>query len=214
MNGTITALTTQKRNQERINVFIDGAYAFSLDQMTAASLSVGQFLSDAEIDSLQSSDDVAQALEKAVRYLAARPRSISEVRQNLYKKDFDEAIIETVIDRLIDLGYVDDEAFAKFWVQNRDDHNPRGAKGLRYELKQKGIETAIIDRVLVDFDAADAADRAARGQLYRYRNISDTSEFRRKMGGFLMRRGFNYEVVRSVIDTLIDELSLNDNIQE
>ena len=214
MSGTITALTRQKRNEERVNVFLDHAYAFSLDHITAATLKKGQFLTDTEIAAMQTSDDVTRAFDKAVRYLAARPRSISEVRKNLIKKQFDDVVIERVIDRLIELGYVDDHAFAKLWVKSRDNSSPRGSKGLWYELRQKGIDPAIIDQVLSDFDGDAAAERAARQQLFRYRNISDPQELRRKMASFLMRRGFNYDTIRPVIETLIDELNLNDSIQE
>jgi regulatory protein len=118
--GTITALEIQKRNKERVNVYLDGEYAFSLALIEAAKLRKGQPLTDAEIDALRGEDDVTRAVDYAANFLSYRPRSVAEVRRNLEKKDLSEVVIEQAIDRLQQLGYVDDVAFARYWLENRD----------------------------------------------------------------------------------------------
>jgi regulatory protein len=215
MSGKITDLTTQKRNQHRVNVFIDGDYAFSLDAAVASRLQPGQFLSEADIAALNDDDEFTRAYAKALRFLTTRPRSTQEVRDNLRRKAFPEPLIEQVLDRLLALGYVNDFEFARAWVRNRDEFSPRGARGLQHELRQKGVDSAIIDEVLAEFDAEDAALRAARQKFDYYSRQSDTVEaFRRKMGGYLTRRGFSYDSVRTVLDTLLEELSFDDDTVE
>ena len=96
----ITALKAQKRNKERLNVYLDGEFAFGVALETAATLRVGQQLSEAEIRNLKDDDAFAVARQKALRYISYRPRSIDEVRRNLWRKEVDEALIEKVIDYL------------------------------------------------------------------------------------------------------------------
>ena len=206
--GKITALRAQKRNKERVNVYIDGEFAFGLNMMDAASLRTGQILTEAEITRLQHGDAVVKAVDTAANYLSYRPRSNVEVRRRLNKK-YDPDIVEAAMQRLTDLGYLDDAAFARFWVENRDTFKPRGPLALRMELRKKGVPDAIIREAIETVDVADAADRAARKKLRRYRGETVT-DFKRKLGGFLQRRGFRYETVREVIDRLLDELADSD----
>jgi regulatory protein len=205
----ITGLEVQKRNKERVNVYIDGAFAFGLNIMDAAKLRKGQTLSDAEIAELQQHDAVVKAVDSAANFLSYRPRSSTEVRQNLQKKKYDPDVIDAAMERLRTLGYLDDAAFARFWVENRDTFKPRSPMALRVELRQKGVPDAIIREVVESVDADDAASRAARKKLRRYRG-STVRDFKRKLGGFLQRRGFRYEVVNDVLNTLIAELEETD----
>lgn len=205
MDGTITAITVQERNPERVNVYLNGQYAFSLDAIMAARLRPGQHLMADDVSQLQADDAISKAFDRAVRYLGSRPRSIQEVRRKLQDNDVAPTVIEIVIHRLQDMGYVDDAAFARFWLQNRDAHSPRGLTALRYELRQKGIEDAIIQTVLDDFDTSDAALRAARQKVRSYQHIDDERTFRQKLSGYLLRRGFNYDVVQPVVNLLVQE---------
>jgi regulatory protein len=206
---TITALEIQKRNKERVNVYLDGEYAFSLALIEAAKLRKGQSLTDAEIDALCGEDDVTRAVDYAANFLSYRPRSVAEVRRNLEKKDLPEAIIEQAIDRLQQLGYVDDVAFARYWLENRDTFKPRGPAALRYELRQKGVAEDIIGAALESLDPFDAARRAGEAKARRLRGLTREA-FRNKLGSFLQRRGFRYETTRDVIHQIIDELVADD----
>ncbi|RMF79079.1 MAG: RecX family transcriptional regulator [Chloroflexi bacterium] len=205
----ITALEVQKRNKERVNVFIDGEFAFGLSLIEAAKLRKGQILSEAEIEALQNADAVIQAVDRAVRFLSYRPRSIQEVRRNLAKKNMPDAVIDQTIERLINLGYVDDRAFARFWVENRQEFKPRSPKALRYELRQKGVAESDIAAVLHDFDSDDAAYRAAQSRVTRLRG-STRRVFRKKVGAFLARRGFAYGTAHAVVERLIEEIETDE----
>ncbi|MEP7285251.1 MAG: RecX family transcriptional regulator [Chloroflexota bacterium] len=204
MAGTITALTIQQRNKERVNVFLDGEYAFSMSLLEAAALRKGQPLTDEQIAALKSQDSVEQSYERAVRFLGNRPRSIAEVRRNLTEKEVAASIIDKVIERLEQRGYVDDAAFAHFWIANRQQFRPKGSRALRFELREKGVESAIIDEVLAEFDPVEGAYQAAQDKARRLRGL-DKRAFREKLGAYLARRGFDYTTVCEVTDRLIQE---------
>jgi regulatory protein len=204
--GVVTALEVQKRNKKRVNVYLDGEYAFSLPIDEAAKLHKGQQLDDSGIAALKGEDEVQRAVDSAARFLAVRPRSTYEVRQNLLQKDVPEPMIAVVMTRLEALGYLDDEAFATFWVQQRNSFKPVSQRALRYELRQKGLPDTLIAQVLDGTDFDDAALRAAESQLRRLRG-STPRQFRDKLLTFLQRRGFSYSDAKAAIRKLDETLT-------
>lgn len=208
-NSIVTALEIQKRNKERVNVFIDGEYAFSLNLMEAAQLRKGQALTDVEIATLRDEDAVIQAVDSAANFLGYRPRSTSEVRRNLTEKEFAVPVIDAAIDRLTALGYLDDEVFARYWVQNRGEFKPLSHRALRQELRKKGVDNPVIDTVLEDVGEVDLAYKAAQSQVKRFKHL-DRKAFHTKIANFLQRRGFSYSTARDVIQRLVDELEAED----
>lgn len=197
--STITALTPQKRNENRVNVFLDGTFAFGLPTAVSNTLTVGQTLSPAAIAALQQQDLLDKAYNSAIRFLTYRPRSIAEVRQNLQKKEYEPAVIEAVIEKLEGYGFVNDTAFAEYWLEQRETFKPRGQMALQQELRQKGVAPQIIDQVLSELDedkaALQAASRKARALSHLPKDV-----FQQKLGQFLQRRGFNYETIRHVTE--------------
>lgn len=212
MAGTITALVAQKRNKERVNVYLDGEFAFGLAMIEALKLKKGQTLSDEEIARLKALDEVEIVHERALNLLSYRPRSAEEVRRKLRqtKQDFSEIAIEKAVEKLERAGLLDDEAFARYWVENRERFAPRSARALRHELRQKGVSNRIVDTVLTDLDEEDAAYRAAQAKVRRYAQ-ADEETFRKRLGGYLSRRGFSYGIVRGVLDRLWDEIQTQTN---
>ncbi|MDX2076515.1 MAG: RecX family transcriptional regulator [bacterium] len=203
--AVITALEVQKRNKERVNVYLDGEFAFGLTLIEAAKLKKGQVLTDAQITDLRSDDEVNKAYDHAVFFLGYRPRSTAEVRKNLVDKAYSDEAIDASIEKLVAQGYLDDEAFARYWVTNRSEFKPRGARALRSELRQKGIADAVISLVLEEQDTHDDAYRAAQTKARRYQGKS-RAEFKHKVGQFLARRGFDYRISETVIVQLIEEI--------
>ncbi len=205
MAGTITALVVQKRNRDRVNVFLDGEFAFGLAMIEAVRLRKGQQLSDEEIARLKARDEVESAVERALAYLDYRPRSRDEVRRYLRERELPEAVIEAVIERLEGAGLLDDAAFARFWVENRDQFKPLSERALRYELRRKGVADEIIEAALDDLDEAGAAYRAGQERARRLAG-TDRDTFRKRLGSFLSRRGFSYDVARDVTNQLWEEI--------
>ena len=204
MSRTITKLEVQKRSADRVSVYLDGEFAFGLPTLEAARLHPGQVLSEDEIAALREIDAVARAVDRAVRLLARRPYSRAEIRRNLESKEIAPAVIDDALNRLERLGYVDDRAFALYWIENRERFRPRGPRALRYELRQKGVSDSIIDEALEGLDPASSARQAAEDKARRLRGL-DPDEFRQRIGSFLIRRGFEYDVVREVVDHLLAE---------
>jgi regulatory protein len=202
MAGTITALAVQKRNKQRVNVYLDGEFAFGLALMEAARLHKGQHLSDAEIEALKTRDIPAKAYERALRFLSFRPRSASEVQRNLRDHAVPPWAIDETLERLERAGLVNDAEFARFWIDNRQQFRPRSPRALRYELRHKGVADAVIDEALAGVDAEELALRAARHRLRRLHG-ADPETIRRKLSNYLARQGFAYPLIRDVVDRLI-----------
>jgi regulatory protein len=205
MAGTITGLEFQKRNRDRVSVFLDGRFAFGLPAIVAAGLRKGQVLSDAEIEALQEEGTVESGYHKALDFLSYRPRSRAEVEAYLQKRGLPEIQAEAIIERLEGAGLLNDAAFAQFWVENRERFRPRGPRALRHELWSKGISDDIIEQALALVDVSDGAYRSASKKARRMGQL-DRQTFVRKIVEYLARRGFDYEVAREAAERHWSEL--------
>lgn len=211
-SGTITALEIQTRNKQRVNLFLDEVYAFSLTVDEAIQLRKGQHLTEAEAAALQGEDAVQKAVEAGVNYLSYRARSIKEVRDKLEEKATPEAA-ERAIERLGALGYLDDLVFATLWVRDRMQFRPASPRALGYELRQKGIDGDTIAEVLAAVDVEEMAYRAVQAQGRRVRGLP-ARDARAKLTAFLARRGFSYGDSRRAIDRLFETWALDTSDDE
>ena len=197
----ITALKLQKKNRQRVNVYLDGEYAFGLHALLAAPLKVGQSLSPEEIEQLRERDALEVAYERALDFLSYRPRSRAEVEAYLQRHRVPDPTVRSVIERLSTAGLLDDEAFARYWVENREAFRPRGQRSLRFELRRKGVPDAVVEEAIEEVDEAESAYRAARDRARQLSHL-DYQVFYRRLSGFLQRRGFDYEVVKETVKRL------------
>ncbi len=147
----------------------------------------------------------ASAYDAAVRYLASRPRSILEMRRHLIKKRYDEREAGDALRRLREQGYLDDAAFARYWLEQRARFRPKGTFALRSELRAKGIDAAIVDALLSEAGEGtaepEAALRALEPRLARWRSLS-ADDRRAKAQAFLRQRGFSYDAIEEVLARL------------
>jgi regulatory protein len=205
----ITAFEPQAHHPERVNLYLDGSFslAMSAELMLKLDLHVDQELSDADLARLKEEEAHLQAVERAVNYLSFRPRSQAEVRRYLRRKATPPQIIEAVLERLQRQDYVNDRVFASFWRENREQFSPRGSQALRNELRMKGVDREIIDETVSDEHDEELALRAGRrkAQTLLRAPEMDYTTFRNRLGGFLVRRGFTYDVVARVVRTLWQE---------
>ena len=200
----ITAIQVQKKNPNRVNIHLDGEYAFGLARIVAAWLQVGQTLDEEKIARLQTEDAQERAMQQALLFLSYRARSEKEIRQNLSKHEIPEAIIEETIEKLRENGFADDKKFANAWVENRSTFRPRGRRALTLELRQKGIDDSTIESALEGIDEEALAYEASLKKARKLR-VQEWSEFRKKMSDFLARRGFSYSVIAPIVSRLWDE---------
>jgi regulatory protein len=196
--GTITALTAQVKNPDRVNVFIDGEFALGLALAVAAELRLGQQITQSELERLDRRDEAHRARERALRLLARRPYSAAEIARNLRRHRIDEELIQEVLTDLTEARWIDDEAFAAYWVEQRENFRPRSRLALRQELSQKGIEREVVAEALSAIDEAEAARRVARKQAGRWRDLPEF-EGRAKLTRYLMRHGYPYDLVSDVV---------------
>lgn len=204
MAGKITAIEPQARHPNRFNLYIDDRFAMGLSAFVAARLRVGQVLSDAEMTALDGEENLEDAHEKALRFLEPRPRSTAEVRQHLLKKDVPADVVTRVIEKLTGAGLLDDAAFAKYWVENREEFRPRAGRALRFELKRKGLADSAISDAIGKVDESESAYRAGLARARRLSTL-EYREFRDKLVAFLARRGFSYDVAKRAAERLWQE---------
>jgi regulatory protein len=202
---TVTAIQVQKKNPNRVNIYLDEEFAFGLSRITAAWLTVGQSLSEERIATLQAEDAREAALQRALHFLSYRARSADEVRRNLLRHEFAEDVIAETLSRLERSGLIGDDQFARAWVENRNTFRPRSRRALSMELRQKGLSDEVIHSALADSGDENAlALEAARKYGRRLQGL-DWREFRTRLGGHLGRRGFGYDVISTATRALWQE---------
>ena len=202
---TVTRLEPQKKNSQRLNVYLDGEFAFGISRAAAPWLEEGHQLNQQKINDLQMKDQFEGAYLRAINFLSYRNRSIKEIRQNLLKHDTPELVIEEVLERLRGASLVNDKEFAIQWVENRSQFHPRGKRALSSELFQKGISNEIIELILEDIDEEQLAFDLARKKIAKFSGLEFAS-FQKKLSGYLNRRGFPYHIAKNVITTLWEEV--------
>ena len=200
MGKQITALKAQKRNHQRVSVYLDGDFAFGLSRIVAAWLHVGQELSTEKIAELKIEDELEFAYQRAIRYIGYRMRSVSEVQHKLKQQDIDTVVIENVIERLQKSGLLNDLSFAQMWIENRTEFRPRSHRMLAVELKKKGIQSDIISQIIEETTSDEIlAYTAAKKQARKYKHL-EWQDFRRKLSSFLARRGFSYSTINPTVN--------------
>jgi regulatory protein len=207
----ITAIEPQQKNPQRVSIYLDGEFALGLARIVAAWLRVGNEISEEEIARLKADDEHETAYQKALHFLSFRPRSSAEVRQNLTKRGIPASLVEETLTRLQGSGLVNDEAFARAWVQNRNEFRPRSKSALRMELRRKGLDDELIQSILErEVDEEALAFEAARKHVRRLAGL-EWPEFRQKLGGFLARRGFSYTTLSPVVSEVWKEIQTADD---
>ena len=206
----ITALEPQMNNLDRINLFVDGRFLMGVNTVIVLQmgLRLEQELSPEQLELLHSEEVEQRAVDRALNYLSYRPRSREEVRRYLRRKETPPEIIETALARLDRLDFVNDRTFAGFWIESREHFSPRGARALKNELRMKGVERDVVDELVNDEQDEERALRAGRKKAMSLVNTSniDYATFRNRLGPFLQRRGFAYQVVTKTVRELWKEL--------
>jgi regulatory protein len=207
MEGFVTAIEPQqRRGGKRVNVFLDDRYALSLKLELADSLRVGQFVSADQFEALHRSDERGRALDTALQLLGYRPRSEKELRTRLTSKGFTGDVLEHVIARLRELKLVDDQAFAAYWVEQRQGRNPRGRRLIDRELRMKGVAA---DTVTQAFDSSsDDSELAYRAGQKRAAALAslDGRTFQQRLSAYLQRRGFDWEAISTAVRRLREDV--------
>ena len=206
----ITALEPQLNNPERINIYVDGRFLLGINAtiVLQMGLQLDQELLPDQLEHLRIQEAEQQAVDRALNYLSYRPRSREEVRRYLRRKETPPEVIEAALARLDRLDYVNDRTFAGFWIETREQYSPRGARALKNELRLKGVEREVVDELVDDQQDEQRALRAGRKKALALVHTPDMdyATFRNRLGSFLLRRGFGYDVATRTIRALWKEL--------
>lgn len=199
----ISAIKSQKK-KGYYNIYLGGKFAFALDEVTLAKekLEVGQNIGAEDISRLRGESELNKLLAKVLRFLSYRPRSEREIRNYLFKKTSTKEIGEEIIKRLRELNYIDDRAFATWWLEQRE-RQKKGKRLIRNDLFRKGIAKEIIEEVeeAAGEDEYGRAREAARRRLERYKKFKGRKA-KQKVWAFLTRNGFSWEVIEQVIQDI------------
>ena len=210
-DGAVTRLAQQKKDLDRVSVFIDDAFAFGLavDLVIEAGLHKGQALSAEQQRELLVRQEVFAAKASALAGLANRARTTKEIRDALTRKGFAEPIVEDTVADLERLGLVDDAAYARAFARGRFSGRGYGPSRLRQDLMRKGVAREAIDQALAELTEAEDLGEAARDQAARkWRTLSSEDDLRKrkkKTMDYLVRRGFGFEQARAAVDAVAED---------
>lgn len=207
-SGKVTAIKAQERNPERVNVFLDGEFAFAISgqEVMIQGIRIGRELTVDEVGGFRAHDLVSKATESALRLLGVRPRAEHELRDRLKRKAYEPATIDLAIERVKNWGYLDDADFARRWVDNRQEHRPRSKRMLEMELRQKGVDRETISTTIeeTDIDEVASATELAQKAVAKMSGL-DPVVARRRISGQLARRGFDYGTIKVALDRAFDK---------
>lgn len=206
----ITSLSAQIRNPDRVNVSVDGAYRFSLDitQVTELGVKVGREVSSEELAEFENESQFGKLYARALEYCLMRPHSVKEVRDYLWKKTRDRrgkegrvvqgyspALADRVLERLRQKSYVDDEKFARWWVENRNQTKGTSLRKLQAELRAKGVAGDVVVTVLGESGRSDEQEIEKIIQKKRARYDDQ------KLMQYLARQGFDYDTIKRALSS-------------
>lgn len=206
----ITSISLQVRDKNRVNVSVNGKYRFSLDytQLADLGVKVGNEYTEEQLAELENESQFGKLYMRALEYSLMRPHSQYELSQYLYRKTRDtltktgsikkgvsKALTERVYDRIILKGYVNDEAFARYWVENRQLRKGISKRKLQAELAAKGVERSIVESLLSETERSDEEEiqKIIEKKAGRYAD-------EQKLTAYLARQGFGYEDIKQAIE--------------
>lgn len=201
----ITALDRKPRKQS-YDLQIDGeaAFAVSSDIRVQFGLRAGDEITNERLNAVRDAEEKHVAMKSALHLLSYGPRSERELRDRLAKKSVRPEVRDETVARLRETGLIDDESYARTFVERRDRTSPRGRRLIGAELRTKGVSRPVADEATAEIDEKQAAYRAASR---RARSLTKLpfADFRRRLGDFLVRRGFDYETAAETVSRLWSE---------
>lgn len=199
----ITKIETGKRNKERVNVYIDDEYAFSINMelVYKFGLKVNEEVDKEKLIEISKSENLSKCKESALRTIERSYKTEKEIRDKLLSKEFDSETIDSTIDFLIEYGFIDDSKFVSMYIKDRI--RTQGRNKIRYSLISKGVNKLLIEEAFSTLDRDDEMERAIILCEKKYLNISkredDDFKIKNKLTRYLLGRGYDYDIAKEVI---------------
>ncbi len=202
----ITKITRQKNNPERYNIYIEEKYAFAVDEslIVKYQLSKDKVLEDWERDEIVFDDEVRKAFNKALHFLSFRMRSEHEVKKKLLDAEYGEAVVLEAIQKLYQLGFLNDESFSKALLETQKKTSKKGPRAIQQELKKKGIEKSLQEEILETYTEEDQT-KIAQGLAEKISNQQSSKtprQVKQKIQDTLLRKGYSYAIISKVIEEI------------
>lgn len=198
----ITSIVLQK-NKNRVNIYLDNKFGFGIDleNFVKAGLKTGQQLSDVTIAEITKKTENKKFLDRLLIFVNLRPRSGKEVGEWMDKKKIAGPLREELKEKIIELKLLDDEFFAKWWVEQRLSFRSKSKRELIAELRNKGISKEIIEKVMfeTDVDEVSSALKLVEKHIRRWSRFPKHI-VRQKMSLYLARKGFNWDTIKKAIN--------------
>jgi regulatory protein len=201
----ITCIEIQQKRRDRFSVFLDGEFAFGVhrDTLVKSGIAKGDVLSEKHINDIQELEAIRSAKEKAMRLLAARPRSTKELTDRLKQAKHSSTTIESVLLYLERIGLLNDSEFGKMYARSKMISKPMGEYLLKRELFQKGLNEediqSALDVAYAENSEEQVAWELASNRKKRFRDL-DEIKAKKRLLDFLSRRGFSWEIISKILD--------------
>ena len=210
MKRLITDIQKQKSDSSRYSIFLDGVFfgGVSEEIINRFNLECGKGIDDNELEELIYEEEFSRAKDYVYRLLARRMYTKKEIQNKLQSQKYSMRVIQNILSLMEEYGYLNDRLFAEEWIELRIQKKPKGRIVLKHELMQKGIEESIIEKALESkLDESKLYEKAlelARNRVKAY-SKDDVLTAKRKLMNFLIRRGFDFETIRDVIEKVIED---------
>ncbi|MBY0148679.1 recombination regulator RecX [Neobacillus niacini] len=219
--AVITKITTQQKNKDRYNIFMDYGkgeeYAFSVDSavLIRFELRKGMEIDEFSILEIQFQDDIRKAYNRAINYLARRMRSEKEIRDYLLEKEIEQPIINEVIHKLAAQKYINDEEYALSYVRTQMNTTDKGPDLIRMELRERGINEGIIKHAIAEYPFENQVEKAIKVAEKVIKKNSKESQriVKQKAEQFLLRKGYSFDVILLALTEADTDKELDDEME-
>lgn len=198
---TVTSIEPQKNNK-RVNIYLDGKFGFGLDleNLVKFNLRVNKELTTEEVSQINKKAEFQKTFDKLLKFAMLRPRSEKEIKDYFKRKKVHETLHNELFDRLKRLELLNDEKFARWWVEQRMQFKSKSKKELIYELRIKGIGSETIKNIFEDIDISDdkAARKLVEKRMFRWERYDDKTK-KQKITQYLAGKGFDWQVISDVL---------------
>lgn len=207
----ITKIEPQKRNKNRVSVYIDETFAFGVDMEVAytCGLKEGLDIDRQWLDEVVRKEEQFRAQNYALNLLSYRARSEREIMERMQQKGYESSVIKDTIAYLKEQGYLDDYAFAEMFIRDKSELNKYGQNRIKTELYKKGVAREVINGLIEEMIDSNSeyekAKELAEKKIKSYQKDSKQAQYR-KLNGFLIRKGYPYDVVSRVVKELVSNM--------
>lgn len=208
MSNKVSKIEAQKNNKERVNIYVDDEYFISchMELVYKEGIKKGEDIDKEKLNSIIEEDNFIKAKNRSLRYLGKAYKSEEEVREKLTVEGYDEKVIERTINFLKEYNFIDDNRYVELFIKEK--LKKWGENRISYELSKKGINDKIIISKMEHINEEDKENILNEMAMKKYqsliKNEKDSFKIKKKLNDYLIRRGYNYDEVRSVIKNIVE----------